>query len=70
MTLKINAVKLARRLAHKKLQDNWNELEDMYVENYDEYVGLKYSKEAQKRFDINYKIFLHSFIDNIIYSYF
>ena len=59
MTLKINAVKLARRLAHKKLQDNWNELEDMYVENYDEYVGLKYSEEAQKRFDRNYKIYSH-----------
>tara|TARA_R100000742_G_C4261844_1_gene79644 strand:- start:776 stop:979 length:204 start_codon:yes stop_codon:yes gene_type:complete len=57
MNVKINIVELASKLAHRKLKENWNEVEDIYQEHYEEYVGLRYTDEAQKKFDMYYNMF-------------
>ena len=55
----IDIVELATRLAHKRLRDNWNDIESLYEEHYDEYVALKYTSKAEKKFNEYYRMFFN-----------
>ena len=58
-TIRVHAEQLAAKLAQKKIEKKWKALGwSPYEETYDNYVGAKYTEEAEKDYEKHYAYFL------------
>ena len=58
MKIEVNAESLAHLLARKKVEKKYKSLGySPYKENYEEYVGMLFTEEAEKDFEKHYKYF-------------
>ena len=58
-TIKVHAEQLAAKLAQKKIEKKWKAIGfSPYEETYDNYVGAKYTEEAEKDYEKHYAYFL------------
>ena len=61
MIIEVNAENLAHLLARKKVEKKYESLGfSPYKENYEEYVGLLFTEDAQKDFEIHYNNFYNT----------
>jgi len=58
-TIKVHAEQLAALLAQRKVEKKWEALGwSPYIENIDQYVGCRYTEEAEKDYEKHYKYFM------------
>jgi hypothetical protein len=58
-TIKVHAEQLAAKLAQRKIEKKWKAIGfSPYEETYDNYVGAKYTEEAEKDYEKHYAYFL------------
>ena len=58
-TIKIHAEQVAALLAQKKVEKKWEALGwSPYIETIDQYVGCKYTEEAENDYEKHYAYFL------------
>lgn len=58
-TIKIHAEQVAALLAQKKVEKKWEALGwSPYIESIDQYVGCRYTEEAEKDYEKHYKYFM------------
>jgi|TARA_R100000664_G_scaffold34129_1_gene54202 hypothetical protein len=58
-TIKIHAEQLAAKLAQRKVEKKWEALGwSPYVENIHEYVGARYTENAEKDYKKHYDYFM------------
>ena len=59
MIIKVNSDSLAMLLAQRKVEKKWKSIGfSPYIDNYVEYIGQKYTPEAEKDYDKHYAYFL------------
>ena len=59
MRIEVNPESLAMLLAQRKVEKKYENLGfSPYINNYDEYVGKRYTEAAEKDYDKHYKYFL------------
>ena len=58
-TIRVHAEQLAAKLAQRKIEKKWEAIGfSPYEETYDNYVGAKYTEEAEKDYEKHYAYFL------------
>ena len=58
-TIKVHAEQLAALLAQRKIEKKWKALGwSPYVENYENYIGNRYTEEAEADYEKHYTYFL------------
>ena len=58
-TIKVHAEQLAAKLAQRKIEKKWEAIGfSPYEETYDNYVGAKYTEEAERDYEKHYTYFL------------
>tara|TARA_R100000234_G_C4986437_1_gene173464 strand:+ start:160 stop:408 length:249 start_codon:yes stop_codon:yes gene_type:complete len=58
-TIKIHAEQLAAKLAQKKVEKKWEALGwSPYIENIDNYVGNRYTENAEKDYEKHFAYFM------------
>jgi len=66
-TIKIHAEQLAAKLAQRKIEKKWKSLGwSPYVETFENYVGCKYTEEAEKDYEKHYTYFLEIILSTSI----
>tara|TARA_R100000808_G_scaffold24739_1_gene57959 strand:- start:964 stop:1197 length:234 start_codon:yes stop_codon:yes gene_type:complete len=62
-TIEIHAEQLAAILAQKKVEKKWEALGwSPYIETIDQYVGCRYTEEAEKDYEKHYSYFLETIL--------
>jgi hypothetical protein len=70
MEIKINAVEVATRLAHRQLIIDFKiKGLKVYEEHISEFVGSKYTEQAQAIFDVHYDYYYDKIIRNQVYPF-
>ena len=68
MEIKINAVEVATRLAHRQLIIDFKVKGlKVYEENINEFIGSKYTEQAQAIFDVHYDYYYDKITRNQVY---
>ena len=58
-TIRVHAEQLAAILAQRKIEKKWKSIGfSPYIESYDNYIGSKYTEEAEKDYEKHYAYFL------------
>ena len=58
-TFRVHAEQLAAILAQRKIEKKWEAIGfSPYIESYDNYIGSKYTEEAEKDYEKHYAYFL------------
>ena len=58
-TIRVHAEQLAAKLAQRKVEKKWEALGwSPYIENIDNYIGARYTEEAEKDYEKHYQYFL------------
>tara|TARA_R100001163_G_C5037830_1_gene176660 strand:- start:815 stop:1063 length:249 start_codon:yes stop_codon:yes gene_type:complete len=66
-TIKIHAEQLAGKLAQKKIEKKYESMGfSPYEETYDNYVGAKYTEDAEKDYNKHYDYFLEIILSKSI----
>jgi len=62
-TIKIHAEQLAALLAQKKVEKKWEALGwSPYIETFDNYIGARYTEEAEKDYEKHYAYFMETIL--------
>ena len=62
-TIKIHAEQLAAKLAQRKVEKKWEALGwSPYIENIDNYIGNRYTENAEKDYEKHYAYFLETIL--------
>ena len=68
-TIKVHAEQLAARLAQRKVEKKWEALGwSPYIENIDNYIGARYTEEAEKDYEKHYAYFMEIILSKSITS--
>ena len=58
-TIKIHAEQVAALLAQRKIEKKWESLGwSPYIETFDNYIGAKYTEDAEKDYNKHYRYFM------------
>ena len=68
-TIKVHAEQLAAKLAQRKIEKKWKAIGfSPYEETYDNYVGAKYTEEAEKDYEKHFAYFMEIILSKSITS--
>ena len=68
-TIKVHAEQLAAKLAQRKVEKKWEALGwAPYIENIDNYIGARYTEEAEKDYEKHYAYFMEIILSKSITS--
>lgn len=68
-TITIHAEQLAAKLAQRKVEKKWEALGwSPYIDNIEQYVGCKYTEEAEKDYKKHYEYFLEIIISKGVHK--